>query len=90
MKATVPVAALLDEQPDESIRGERYDQQPYWELERSRIGQSRRVPVELIGNGESVARKEIEADGTMREISFDAKIDISSWVALPAEASNGA
>ena len=82
VKVTASVAALLDEQPDESIRGKRYDQKPYWELERSRIGQSRRVPVELIVNGESVARKEIEADGTMREISFDVKIDISSWVAL--------
>ncbi len=82
VKVTASVAALLDEQPDESIRGRRYDQKPYWELERSRIGQSRRVPVELIVNGESVARKEMEADGTMREISFEVKIDISSWVAL--------
>ena len=82
VKVTASVAALLDEKPDESIRNRRYDQKPYWELERARIGDSRRVPVELIVNGESVARKEIDADGTMREISFDVKIDISSWVAL--------
>ena len=82
VKVTASVASLLDEKPDESIRSKRYDQKPYWELERARIGTTRRVPVELIVNGESVARKEIDADGTMREISFDAKIDISSWVAL--------
>ncbi len=82
VKVTAKVAAHLDEQPDESIRSKRYDQKPYWELERSRIGASRRVPVELIVNGEAVARKEIDADGTMRDISFDVNIDISSWVAL--------
>jgi hypothetical protein len=40
------------------------------------------VPVELIVNGQSVARREIEADGQIRPISFDYKVDYSSWVAL--------
>ena len=30
------------------------DQKPFWELERSRIGSSRRVPVELIVNGNNI------------------------------------
>ena len=79
---TVDVAALLDEQPDERIRGARFDAKPYWELERSRQGNSRRVPVELIVNGEAVARQEVVADGTMRSLRFETKIDISSWVAV--------
>jgi hypothetical protein len=79
---TANVAALLDEAPDETIRNRRYDQKPYWELERSRIGDTRKVPVELVVNGIAVARQEIAADGVVRPISFDAKIDRSSWIAL--------
>lgn len=79
---TAQVAALLGEKPDEAIRGLAYDKKPYWDVERSRIGETRRVPVELIVNGKAVARKEIEADGALRPISFDYKIDRSSWVAL--------
>ena len=55
---------------------------PYWHLERARIGDGRRVPVELIVNGEVVGTKEIEADGELREVSFPASIPRSSWVAL--------
>jgi hypothetical protein len=38
--------------------------------------------VELIVNGQAVARKEIEADGAIRPIEFDYEIQKSSWVAL--------
>jgi hypothetical protein len=82
VRITAQVAALLDEKPDEAIRRLRYDQKPYWDLERSRIGDSRRVPVELVVNGQAVARREIEADGMTRAVSFDHRIDRSSWVAL--------
>jgi len=82
VKVTARVAALLDETPDDSIRKKPYDQKPYWELERSRIGDTRKVPVELVVNGIAVARQEIAADGVLRPISFDAKIDRSSWIAL--------
>ena len=37
---------------------------------------------ELIVNGYSVATQTLEADGTMREISFSVAIERSSWVAL--------
>ncbi|MEO8662636.1 MAG: CehA/McbA family metallohydrolase [Bryobacteraceae bacterium] len=79
---TARVAALLDETPDEAVRSRKYDQKPYWELERSRIGATRKVPLELIVNGEAVARQEIVADGAQRPVSFDYKIERSSWVAL--------
>jgi hypothetical protein len=79
---TANVAALLEPTPDETIRKTPYDQKPYWELERARIGSTRNVPVELIVNGEAVARKEIAADGVERPIAFDTKIEQSSWVAL--------
>ena len=55
---------------------------PYWHLERSRIGKSRKVPVELVVNGESVQRTEIEADGTLRDVEFDLPVSQSSWVSL--------
>ena len=82
VRITANVAALLDEKPDEAIRSRSYDQKPYWELERSRIGNTRTIPLELIVNGKAVAKQVIEADGKMRPITFQHKIDHSSWVAL--------
>ncbi|MBI3861925.1 MAG: CehA/McbA family metallohydrolase [Planctomycetia bacterium] len=40
------------------------------------------VPVEVIVNAYPVAKKEIVADGTLHEVSFDVPIERSSWVAL--------
>ncbi|MBM3734704.1 MAG: hypothetical protein FJW39_02870 [Acidobacteria bacterium] len=82
VKLSAKVAALLDETPDESIRSRRADQKPYWDLERSRIGNTRKVPLEVLVNGEPVIRREIDADGVSRDMTFDVKIDRSSWVAL--------
>jgi len=82
IRVTAKVAALLDEKPNETIRSRRYDEQPYWHLERSRIGATRRVPLEVVVNGFPVARKEIDADGQMRDVAFDVPITRSSWVAL--------
>ena len=42
----------------------------------------REVPVEVLVNGQPVARKTIVADGQVRNLSFDVDIDRSSWVAL--------
>jgi hypothetical protein len=82
LKINVKAAALLDEDPDEAIRNRPLTQKPYWHLERARIGDSRRVPVELIVNGEPVERQEIVADGTIHELSFDYQPTLSSWIAL--------
>ena len=76
------VAAYLNPLPDESIRSRPYDEKPYWDIERARIGDTREVPVELIVNGEPVARRNVLADGQVREVAFDAPIQKSSWVAL--------
>jgi hypothetical protein len=82
VEVTASVAAFLEEQPDDAIRKLRYDQKPYWDVERARLGNSRRVPVELVVNGRAVARKEIEADGKLSDVSFRVPIEQSSWVAL--------
>lgn len=78
------VAALLEKaETDETkrIRNARLDAKPYWHIERCRIGDTRTVPVEVVVNGEVVAKKEIEADGSTQSLEFDVEIDQSSWVA---------
>ncbi len=79
------VAALLEaEQTEETrrIRNTRLDAKPYWSIERCRIGDSRTVPVELIVNGQAVARQDIEADGSTESLTFDVEIPRSSWLAV--------
>ncbi|HQU45311.1 MAG TPA: CehA/McbA family metallohydrolase [Pirellulales bacterium] len=88
LKIAARVAAFLDETPNETIRKTPLDQKPYWHLERARTGDTRRVPVELIVNGESVAKREIEADGEIRGIEFDYQPSASCWVALRVFASS--
>jgi hypothetical protein len=83
VKATV--AALLEPKPTpatEAIRKRPLDQKPYWDIERSRIGTTRKVPVEVVVNGLPVAKKEILADGKEHEVSFTVPIKVSSWVCL--------
>lgn len=85
VNVTFDVAALLAEKPTpetEAIRNRRLDQQPYWHIERARIGDTRTVPVELIVNGYPAARQEIVADGSIQSLSFDVDLPISSWVAV--------
>jgi hypothetical protein len=76
------VAALLSETPDPAIRKLRYTVEPFWHLERSRVGDTREVPVEVVVNGYPVARQSILADGTLRDLTFEVPIERSSWVAL--------
>ncbi len=79
------VAALLPEVPDElgqAISARRLDEKPYWHLERAREANSRRVPVEVIVNGQAVARKLIVADGEPQDLEFDIALPHSSWVAI--------
>jgi hypothetical protein len=75
------VAAMLPPARPGSSLGP-YDQKPYWDLERARIGDTRRVAVELIVNGEPVAKREIEADGELRPVEFTHTAVHSGWVAL--------
>jgi hypothetical protein len=82
------VAARLDEQPDPGIHGRPYAEKPYWHLERARIEGRREVPVEVIVNGLSMAKKIIPADGSLQDVAFDVPIEKSSWVALRILASS--
>ena len=79
------VSALLEPEPTaetERIRKAPLTAQPYWDVERARIGNSRTVPVEVVVNGKAVARKEIKADGSEQEVSFNVQVERSSWVCL--------
>lgn len=85
VKVSANVSAYLEPKftPElAELRARPLEAKPYWDVERARIGETRTVPVELVVNGKGVAMQKIPADGEFREISFDVKIDRSSWVAL--------
>ncbi len=82
VKLTARIAARLNEQPNEELRQKRADQKPYWDVERARVGNTRTVPVEVIVNGQAVARRDIVADGELRDEAFEVPIERSAWVAL--------
>jgi hypothetical protein len=85
VKVRARVAALLEPKPTketERIRKSFLIVKPYWDLERARIGDARKVPVEVVVNGRSVANKEIIADGSLQDVTFDVPIESSSWVCL--------
>ena len=85
LKITAKVNALLPAQQDEEgaiIAQRPLDKQPYWNIERSRIGKTRKVRVELIVNGDAVDTTEIIADGTWKDVNFQYKANQSGWVAL--------
>ncbi len=92
----VDAAALLAEQPvtkmvrnkQTELRDLRLDEKPYWHVERARIKDSRKVPVELVVNGHVVETKEIEADGSVQSLTFDFTPARSSWVAVRVLASS--
>ncbi len=90
VKVTAKVAAMLPEQINPQF-SKKTDAQPpwggpgtrpFWSIEWARIGDTRKVPVEVVVNGYPVARKEIVADGRMEDVTFDVPITKSSWVAL--------
>jgi hypothetical protein len=82
VRASVRVAARLDETPDTAISKRHYSEKPYWHVERAREGTTRQVPVELLRNGVPVARQMIEADGSMKDLSFEVEVGQSSWLAV--------
>ncbi len=82
VRAVAQVAAYLNEEPIPGIRGRGQHEKPYWHIERARLGDSRKVAVELLVNGVPAARQEIEADGELREVAFDVEVERSSWLAM--------
>ena len=60
-----------------------YDQKPYWDVERARIGDTREVPVEIgreWQSGRRTADRSL-ADGNVHELKFDVPVSQSSWMA---------
>jgi hypothetical protein len=91
VKVTLRAAANLDDEPNETIRQAAYDEKPYWDLERARIGTTHDVPVEIVVNGVVVATQKLVADGAIRTLTFDVPVDRSSWIAariLPSSHTN--
>jgi hypothetical protein len=87
VKVRVKAAAYLPEEQSptaKEIQSRPSPQKPYWDIERARIGSSRKVPVEVIVNGYPVkgAAKELVADGTLHDLEFEIPIERSSWVAV--------
>ncbi len=82
VKVTAKVAARLNEEPNPTLQHLDFTKQPYWDIERARVGATREVPVEVIVNGYPIAKQNIVADGQLRDLSFDVHLDRTSWVAL--------
>lgn len=76
------VAAYLPKDHQQQADGTGVNDHTYWHIERCRIGNSRRVPVELVVNGRPAAVREVEADGSQQSLTFETPIRESSWVAL--------
>src|SRR6185295_13096045 len=65
------VTAYLSSQQDESglaIAQSPMTSQPYWNIERARIGKTQKVSVQLIVNGVSVDTLQILADGLWKDV----------------------
>ncbi len=84
VKVTATVAAWLPEQPPAAPAAGQpvYSAPVGWHLERSRIGQSRNVLVEVLVNGVPAGSQELLANGNEQEIEFDLDLERSSWIAL--------
>jgi hypothetical protein len=65
----------------DSIHDRPMDRQPFWHIERARIGNTRQVAVELVVNGKTVAHKDIVADGRIQDVAFEVPVERSSWLA---------
>ncbi len=85
LRVTAEVCAWLEPEvtpATEKIRRKSPYDQPYWHIERARVGMSRKVPVELIVNGFATQRIEIEADGGMHPVAFEIVMTESSWIGM--------
>ena len=88
LKIKARAAALLPELPQREIHNRPLKDKPYWHVERARVGDTRRVPVELVAGGVAVARTEIEANGQIHDIEFTYTPTQSNWLSLRILASS--
>lgn len=77
----VLVAARLEPELTSETRSRRTTESGY-DIEKSRIGDTREVPLELIVNGVAATKVNIVADGVPRTVTLKANITHSSWWAL--------
>jgi hypothetical protein len=91
VKVTIKAAANLEASPNDAVRNAAYDVTPFWDLERARVGIRREVPVQVVVNGVVVATQPLVADGVVRDLTFDIRLERSSWIAariLPSSHTN--
>jgi len=82
VKVEALVAARLELEPPPEIDAIRNSFMNSWHLELARIGNTRKIVVELLVNGIAVDKATILADGTPQPVHFKTDIARSSWVAL--------
>ena len=85
IKMSAKVTANLSEKQTEegaTIAKRKLHEQPYWSVERARIGNTQKVGVELLVNGVPVDTSEITADGKWKDVQFSYALKQSAWVAL--------
>lgn len=85
LNISVRAAGMLEKEQSEIgqiIQTREFYEGPFWHIEKARIGNSRKIPVELLKNGEVVAREEIEADGNWNDLEFDYALTESGWFAV--------
>jgi hypothetical protein len=79
---TIRAAARLAETPRDDLRKRKYSEQPYWHVERARLGNTREVAVELLENGRPIASKRLRADGQIQDLRFEHSVGRSGWYAI--------
>lgn len=80
VKLTARAACLLAETPPAG-KPDPYTQ-PFWTPEHARVPGTREVTVELVQNGRPVAAQRVLADGRLRDVAFEARLERSGWLAL--------
>jgi hypothetical protein len=78
LNISASIAAYLPEKIGDTTNIERV----FYNPEKSRIGHSRNMKVELIVNGLVADSKMLNADGKVNDVRFKHKINKSSWVAI--------
>ena len=76
------IAARLEEHPVDPQADPQALGFAHWHIERARIGDTRKVALEVVVNGYKVERQDILADGQIRDVSVSVHVPRSSWVAL--------